>query len=489
MAAPSLRRPQPRGGCPGSVGYEPVVRSSRPRSRARRSLDRKIAVVASVTSAPVTNKATTTVAASGAAEPVTAVHGESRPTGLAIRPRHQHGERRRQLAGDPRVVRDQRDVRRHGRTAGDRGDAGEQPGRDGGAGDPGLVGLADRLLDRRARDFERQGVRLRDRVADHEPGPQAHRFVGADDGGRGRDVRHVAGRRDPASAASRTRAPRRSRRRRPARPASRGTRGSAARRGSPWARRTRRRPASGPARRGRPRCRTWRGSAPPDPARRGGRRRCRRSRRRRIPAASAAIIVAATVVAPHSPDAIASPRLGRETLRTVPRGAVASASSSSAESPTSSRPAVERHGRGHGAGRPDRGLGRGRDLDVLRVGQPVADERGLERDDGRAVAQRVGDLGGDGEAVGGDHDRQGTSGDTARAGAGRCGRRLSAMPTPRRRAPGSPPPRPSATRSSSRSTTSPRTARSPSSRAGSWRARRYVSHLWLVPLDGGEPRA
>ena len=35
---------------------------------------------------------------------------------------------------------------------------------------PGLVRLADRLLDGRAGDVERQGVRLRDRVADHEPG-------------------------------------------------------------------------------------------------------------------------------------------------------------------------------------------------------------------------------------------------------------------------------------------------------------------------------
>ncbi len=57
-----------------------------------------------------------------------------------------------------------------------------------------------------------------------------------------------------------------------------------------------------------------------------------------MPAASAAIIVAATVVAPHSPDAIAKPRFGRETLRTEPLGAVASASSSSAVSPTRSRP-------------------------------------------------------------------------------------------------------------------------------------------------------
>ena len=58
----------------------------------------------------------------------------------------------------------------------------------------------------------------------------------------------------------------------------------------------------------------------------------------RIPAACAAIIVAETVVAPQPPEAIAAPRLGRATLRTDPRGAVASVSSSSPERPTRSRP-------------------------------------------------------------------------------------------------------------------------------------------------------
>ena len=60
----------------------------------------------------------------------------------------------------------------------------------------------------------------------------------------------------------------------------------------------------------------------------------------RMPADSAAIIVAATVVAPQPPDAIAAPRLGRDTLRTEPAGAVASASSSSRDRPTSSRPSL-----------------------------------------------------------------------------------------------------------------------------------------------------
>ena len=47
----------------------------------------------------------------------------------------------------------------------------------------------------------------------------------------------------------------------------------------------------------------------------------------RIPAAWHAIIVAATVVAPHAPPAIAAARFRRETLSTLPRGAVASVSS------------------------------------------------------------------------------------------------------------------------------------------------------------------
>jgi hypothetical protein len=47
----------------------------------------------------------------------------------------------------------------------------------------------------------------------------------------------------------------------------------------------------------------------------------------RIPAAWHAIIVAATVVAPHPPPAIAAARFRRDTLSTLPRGAVASVSS------------------------------------------------------------------------------------------------------------------------------------------------------------------
>ena len=69
--------PAAPGRTPGR--YEPVVRSSSPSSLAWRSLDRKMAVAASVASAPVTHNARTMVVASGAAEPVTAVHSDPSP--------------------------------------------------------------------------------------------------------------------------------------------------------------------------------------------------------------------------------------------------------------------------------------------------------------------------------------------------------------------------------------------------------------------------
>ena len=60
------------------------------------------------------------------------------------------------------------------------------------------------------------------------------------------------------------------------------------------------------------------------------------------------------------------------------------------------------HGHG-GRHRPgclaNRGLGGGGDLDVLRVWQPVADERRLERHDGPAFRQGDGDLRGDDQAI------------------------------------------------------------------------------------------
>jgi hypothetical protein len=53
---------------------------------------------------------------------------------------------------------------------------------------------------------------------------------------------------------------------------------------------------------------------------------------------------------------------------------------------------VERDGRGHGARGADRELGRRRDLEVLRVREPVADERRLERDDGARTAAATGSM-------------------------------------------------------------------------------------------------
>ena len=65
------------------------------------------------------------------------------------------------------------------------------------------------------------------------------------------------------------------------------------------------------------------------------------------------------------------------------------------------RPVADRDGGRHGAvGLAHGRLGRRRDLEVLRVRQPVADERRLERDDGPALGERGGDLGGDDQPVG-----------------------------------------------------------------------------------------
>ena len=61
---------------------------------------------------------------------------------------------------------------------------------------------------------------------------------------------------------------------------------------------------------------------------------------------------------------------------------------------------VDRHRGRDRATLADGGLRGARDLDVLWIRQAVADEGGLEGDDGRAVAQRAGDLGRDQEPVG-----------------------------------------------------------------------------------------
>ena len=104
----------------------------------------------------------------------------------------------------------------------------------------------------------------------------------------------------------------------------------------------------------------------PSRARRDGRRRSRPSRRPRIPAACAAIMVAETVVAAQPPAASAMARLGRAALRTEPAGAVASASSPAGSRPTSIRPSWIATVAGMAPARADRGLGGGRDLEVLR---------------------------------------------------------------------------------------------------------------------------
>ena len=60
---------------------------------------------------------------------------------------------------------------------------------------------------------------------------------------------------------------------------------------------------------------------------------------------------------------------------------------------------VDRDRRRDRAGRPDRGLGRLGDLDVLRVRQAVADQSGFEGDHRPALGQGRRDFGVDGEAV------------------------------------------------------------------------------------------
>ena len=148
-----------------------------------------------------------------------------------------------------------------------------------------------------------------------------------------------------------------------------------------------------------------RGRAPSRPpsrarARRGGRRRSRPSRRPRIPAAWAAIIVADTVVAAHPPPASAAARLGRAALRTRPGRCRGEREQGRLVEADQQPPAVDRDRRRDRAGRPDRRLGRGRDLDVLRVRQAVADQRRFERDDRPALGQGGRDVGAGVESVG-----------------------------------------------------------------------------------------
>ena len=112
----------------------------------------------------------------------------------------------------------------------------------------------------------------------------------------------------------------------------------------------------------------------------------------RIPAACAAIIVAETVVAAQPPRASAAAEVRAGRLQDVPRSAVARASSSSSVKPDEEPAVADRDGRRNGARLADRCFGRARDLEVVRIREAVADERGLERDDGAAVGERRRDL-------------------------------------------------------------------------------------------------
>ena len=113
----------------------------------------------------------------------------------------------------------------------------------------------------------------------------------------------------------------------------------------------------------------------------------------RIPAAWAAIIVAETVVADQPSRVSAAERLGRAAFRTDPDGAVASASSAVIVQADEEPAIADRHGGRNGARFAHGRLRRPRDLDVLRVGQAMADQRGLEGHDGPAGRQGRGDLG------------------------------------------------------------------------------------------------
>ena len=108
----------------------------------------------------------------------------------------------------------------------------------------------------------------------------------------------------------------------------------------------------------------------------------------RIPAACAAIIVAETVVAAQPPSLSATASVGRAALRTEPAGRGRQRLERLRIQPHEQPPVADRDRRRHGAvGLADRRLRRERDLEILRVRQPVADERRLERDHGPAVGE------------------------------------------------------------------------------------------------------
>ena len=248
-----------------------------------------------------------------------------------------------ELAGDPRVVDDERRVGAQRRAVGQDRDPREEPRRQVGPGDRWLRWLP-RSRARRPRGRRRRAGRPR-------PGPgrrRGSRHRAREPGASRRSPRRprrrapMTARRSPPSG-HRTPAGRPGRPRRPGRRGSRDTRASPGHRGSPSARRTRPPSASGRAPRDPTRCRMSDGRrlalahrpssaprwTPPIPP----------VAKTRMPAAWAAIIVAETVVAAQPPSASAAARLGRAALRTEPAGAVASALSAASSRPTSSRPA------------------------------------------------------------------------------------------------------------------------------------------------------
>ena len=132
----------------------------------------------------------------------------------------------------------------------------------------------------------------------------------------------------------------------------------------------------------------------PPPA--GARRPARRWRRRRCRPRAASSAVLATVVAPLSPSAAAT---GRSRTPSLARSAVGADPVDLLGGEADVRHAVE-HGdrRRHRPAGPHGGLDLVGGRAVVRPGQAVREDRALQRDDGAAGGQRVGDLGGEDRA-------------------------------------------------------------------------------------------
>ena len=288
---------------------------------------------------------------------------------------------------------------------------------------------------------------------------------------------------DPEPSGRRSRAARPGRPRRPARRASRGTRASPGRRGSPWGRRRRRRPASGRAPRGRRDVELGgrRLSARGGRGARDGRRRSRRSRRPGSRPRGRRSSWPRPSWPPSRRRSAPPARLGRAALRTprpapwrAPRGR-------RRRGPTRIRPSRIATVAGTAPALADGGLRRPRHLEVLGVRQAVADQRRLEGDDGAARGERGGDLRGDVEsgAQRGEAGIVGHGGSVARCGPRPSRRRLPCRCDCPSRRPDRPPAALSAARSWSRSSTCRPTGRR--GRRPSLRPRRDVP---LAPRPG-----